>query len=50
MNHLVKMPLATFIAEHKRLIKMLKSGNKPMKKEAKKQEKELEGYLKKRRL
>jgi hypothetical protein len=44
------MPEAIYLKEHKRLIKLLKSGNKAMKKEAKEQEKEVASYLKKRRL
>lgn len=44
------MPEATFIKEHRHLIKLLKSGKKAMKEEAKAQQKELNTYLKKRRL
>jgi hypothetical protein len=46
----VMMPEQVYLAEHKRLIKLLQSGNKPMKKEAKSQQKEIASYLKKRRL
>jgi len=46
----VSMPEATYIKEHKHLIKLLNSGNKAMKEEAKAQKKELDTYLKKRRL
>ncbi len=44
------MPEAIFIKEHKHLIKLLNSGNKKMKQEAASQKKELNAYLKKRRL
>ena len=51
MRHItVNMPEKTYLAEHRRLIKVLKSGNKAMKEEAKKQQKEVASYLKKRRL
>ena len=42
------MPERVFLAEHKKLIKLLQSGNKAMKKEAKSQQKEVASYLKKR--
>lgn len=44
------MPEAVFLAEHKKLIKLLQSGNKTMKKEAASQKKEVASYLKKRKL
>lgn len=44
------MPEAVYLREHKHLIKLLNSGNKAMKKEAKAQQKEVAAYLKKRAL
>lgn len=48
MKRKVVMPERVFLAEHKKLIKLLQSGNKAMKKEAKEQKKEVASYLKKR--
>lgn len=45
---IVSMPESVYLREHKRLIKLLNSGNKAMKQEAKAQKKEVAGYLKKR--
>ena len=50
MRHKVCMPEKTYLAEHRRLIKLLSSGDKRFKREAKAQEKEVASYLKKRRL
>lgn len=50
MPRQISMPEKTYLAEHKRLIKLLSSGDKRFKKEAKAQEKEVMSYLKKRRL
>lgn len=46
----VVMPEKVYLAEHKKLIKLLQSGDKRMKKEAKSQQKEVLTYLKKRLL
>ena len=46
----VIMPEKVYLAEHKKLIKLLQSGNKSMKKEAKAQQQEVLHYLKKRLL
>ena len=46
----VNMPEKVFLAEHKKLIKLLQSGGKDFKKEAKEQQKEVASYLKKRKL
>lgn len=44
----VKMPVKDYLAEHKRLIKMLDKSGKPLlKKEAKRQKLEVIDYLKK---
>lgn len=50
IHNKVVMSEAIYLKEHKRLIKLLKSGNKAMKKEAKAQQNEIASYLKKRRL
>ena len=49
-KHKVVMPEKVYLAEHKKLIKLLQSGDKAMKKEAKAQQKEVAHYLKKRLL
>jgi hypothetical protein len=50
MTRKVSMPEKVYRAEHKRLIKLLASGDKRFKKEAKQQQNEVASYLKKRRL